>query len=109
VVLRPRPLASWRCLGRRAPITWIDLLLIGWVARFLLCEQVLLIDSQPSRCQPLWTRWQLQVVEDACEYAGIGQEVREKGYSFLTLEQMLLYGDPVYEHGLPSKQCEGYY
>jgi len=31
------------------------------------------------------------------------------GYTLLTLEQMLLYGEPVYEPGALAKLCDGYY
>ncbi len=31
------------------------------------------------------------------------------GYHLLTLEQILLYGDPVYEEGALAKLCDGYY
>ncbi len=31
------------------------------------------------------------------------------GYSLLTLEQILLYGEPVYDSGLEAKLCDGYY
>ena len=31
------------------------------------------------------------------------------GYTLLTLEQMLLYGEPDYEPGALAKLCDGYY
>ncbi len=33
-------------------------------------------------------------------------DLRAKGQAFLTVEPMLLSGDPVWDNGWPSKQCE---